>query len=329
MSKSKRFVLSDGNSVNTKGYRIDINGLDLKRFKSNPVMLYEHDPKNVIGRWTDIQAKDDKLTAVPEFDTEDSEVLNIAGKVERGFLNGASIGIIVNELQNINNIDVVTKSQLFEASIVAVPADAGAVRLYNENLECMTIDKLKLGINQQKQSEIDYKECFRQITSVLGLDPESGIKTVLDRIGETAYTKGESEIKEALDLAVLTLSEYNHYIKMLKGGQSDILQIVADKKQVFLKKQDNDLIDLYNKNSDKILTTFGVDGWNEIKRMGFESAKKIVDSLPERRFYANMVKNSKNIQDLEWYRRNNPKALQENPDLYQSLLKAYSKLNNI
>ena len=39
MSKDKRFVLSDTSSINSKGYRVDINGLDLTRFESNPVML--------------------------------------------------------------------------------------------------------------------------------------------------------------------------------------------------------------------------------------------------------------------------------------------------
>ena len=323
MSKNKRFVLSDGNSINTKGYRIDINGLDLARFKSNPVMLYEHDPKNVIGRWTDIQKENQRLTAIPEFDTEDIDVLSISGKVERGFLNGASIGIIVNEIQDINGIDVVTKSQLFEASIVAVPADEGAVRLYNENLECLTIDKLKLSLNQQKKNEMDYKECLREIEIVLGLNPETDTKTVLERIKKLTRTNGEAEIEEALNLDVLTVAEHHHYIKMLRNGQSDVLQIIADKKQEFLRKQDNDFLDLYNANSDKILMNLTSDGWNEVKRLGFESAKKIVDYLPERRFYATMVKKGDEVHDLNWYRKNNPKALQDNPELYQSLLKAY------
>jgi len=324
MSKNKRFVLSDGNSINTKGYKIDINGLDLTRFKSNPIMLYEHDPLNVIGRWTDIQINDDKLTAVPEFDTEDAQVLSIAGKVERGFLNGASIGIIVNEIQSVNNIDMVTKSQLFEASIVAVPADAGAVRLYNENLECMTIDKLKLSINQQKQIEMDYKEGFEQITIILGLNPKAKVGEVLESIKELACTKGEAEIKEAYKLNILTLSEHNLYINMLRNDQFNVLNIVSEKKEEFLKKQEKDLDELYRANSNKILTALTFAGWNEVKKLGYDSVKKLVDMFPERKFLASMVVDrGKEVHDLQWYRKNNPKALQENPELYQTLLKIY------
>jgi HK97 family phage prohead protease len=168
MSRNKRFVLSDGDAVNSNGYRIDISGVDLTRFNFNPVMLYEHDPKNVVGRWTDIRKEDHGLTAIPEFDTEDTEVLVIAGKVERGFLNGASVGIIVKEAQEIDGVPVVTKSELFEASIVSVPADARAVRLYNENLESLTVDKLKLGIKRQKRDKSDFEGFYGQICAGLG-----------------------------------------------------------------------------------------------------------------------------------------------------------------
>lgn len=42
--ENKRFVLSDGSTINSKGFRIDINGLDISRFATNPIMLYEHNP---------------------------------------------------------------------------------------------------------------------------------------------------------------------------------------------------------------------------------------------------------------------------------------------
>ena len=325
MSKDKRFVLSDGSTVNSKGYRIDINGLDMKRFMSNPIMLYEHNSERVIGRWTDIKKEEQRLTAVPEFDTEDSEVLSIAGKVERGFLNGASIGIIVLDIQNIAGTDVVTKSELYEASIVAVPADAGAVRLYNEQLECLTIDKLKLSINQQKQSKMDYKECFKEITTVLGINPESDTKTVLETIKKLTRLTGEAEIEEALNLNILTVAEHHHYTKMLRGGQSNVLQIIAEKKQDFLKKQDNELLDLYKSNYDKIVTSLSAEGWNEVKRLGYESAKKAVSYLPERMVFSGMIKNGDKGHNLEWYRKNSPQVLQNNPELYEGLLKEYKK----
>lgn len=182
--ENKRFVLSDGSTINSKGYRIDINGLDISRFATNPIMLYEHNPEKVIGRWLDIHKDSQKLTAIPEFDTEDTEALHVSGKVERGFLKGASIGLIVYDMDMIDGVDVVTRSELFEASIVSVPADSGAVRLYNENRECLSIDKLKLSINNQKQQKMNYEDLYRQICEALGLILKQTLKRYL-KLSET------------------------------------------------------------------------------------------------------------------------------------------------
>jgi hypothetical protein len=290
-------------------------------------MLYEHNTENVIGRWTDIKKDGLKLTAIPEFDTEDVAVLNIAGKVERGFLNGASIGIIVHEIQTVNNIDVVTKSELFEASIVSVPADAGAVRLYNENLKCLTIDELKLSIKNKKQDRIDFKDFYGQICYCLGLDRETKIERVLSAVEKLVRLKGESEIEEAGKLDIITIGEEKLYMKLLRNGQTEILRIIAEKRAEFEDRQRNKLIDLYNQNSDKILTNLTASGWDEVKKLGYESAKKIVDCFPERIFLSKMLKGGDEVHDLEWYRKNNPKELQNNPELYQSLLKEYRRNN--
>ena len=328
MSKSKRFVLSDGTSVNSKGYRIDINGLDMKRFMSNPVMLYEHNTGNVLGRWTDIRKENDKLTAMPDFDMEDAEVLSIAGKVERGFLNGASIGLIVREIQIINGVDVVTKSELFEASIVSIPADSSAVRLYNDKLECLSIEQLKLSINQQKQNDMDHKDFYGQICNAIGLDKETDSRTVLEAIKKL---KTDSEIDEALNMGALTVSEYKYYNKQLKNGDTAVLSIVAEKRSAYECERNEMLTKLYNENSEKIIASLGVEVWEGLKHFvknGFpyEQVKKMVENLDERVTLSSMInRGGEALHDLDWYRKNNPKALQENHELYQTLLRAYKQ----
>jgi hypothetical protein len=325
MRKNRVFVLSDGNTINSKGFRIDISGLDLTRFKLNPVMLYEHNPENVIGRWTDIKNEDLKLTAIPEFDMEDTGVLGIAGKVERGFLKGASVSIIPKEAQEIDGVPVITKSELVEASIVSVPSDACAVRLYNENLETLTVDKLMLNIKQQKQVKGDFRDFYGQICMGLGLDKETKIESVLSAIKKLAKQKGETEIEEAENLEIITIAEGKLYMKMLKNGQTEVLQIVAEKKAEFESRQKNNLIDLYNQNYDKIVSNLTVSGWNEVRKLGYESAKKIVDCLAERIFLSKMIKDGNEVYGLDWYRKNNPNELKKNPELYQSLLNEYKR----
>ncbi len=44
-----------------------------KGLSKNPVMLFEHDRRQVIGKWQDIAIKDNQLVAIPLFDHEDEK----------------------------------------------------------------------------------------------------------------------------------------------------------------------------------------------------------------------------------------------------------------
>lgn len=169
--KNKPFVLSDGTKKNSHGFRIDLAGLMLERFNSNPVMLYMHDPNQLIGQWENLKVENNKLIADPDFDLEDEDAKKIAGKVERGYLKGASLGIVVLDMKEIDGEYVATKSELIEASVVPVPSDAGAIRLYDENRNELTFEEVKLkyeSTNPTKTTmdEKDQKiqELQRQIT---------------------------------------------------------------------------------------------------------------------------------------------------------------------
>jgi len=91
--------LNDEAVVNSYGFRILTAGIDLTRFKLNPVMLDGHiqSNQNVIGSWKDITLEGGKLLAEPIFDMEDDNAKLIAGKVERGVIKGASMGIMVSK----------------------------------------------------------------------------------------------------------------------------------------------------------------------------------------------------------------------------------------
>lgn len=142
--KNKPFVLSDGTKKNSHGFRIDLAGIMLERFSGNPVMLYMHDTNQLIGQWENLKVENNKLIADPDFDLEDENAKKIAGKVERGYLKGASLGIVVLEMKEIDGEYVATKSELIEASVVPVPSDAGAIRLYDENRKELTFEQVKL-----------------------------------------------------------------------------------------------------------------------------------------------------------------------------------------
>ena len=128
-----RIVLCDSGTVNSYGFRTALEGIDLSRFRKNPVMLYNHDPERVIGRWEDLDIEDGQLTATPVFDLEDTFAAEIARKAFAGFIKGCSMGIMIKAMStDENGVNVATKSVLLEASIVSIPADENALVVYED-----------------------------------------------------------------------------------------------------------------------------------------------------------------------------------------------------
>ena len=126
-----RIVLCDSETINSYGFKTDVKGINLSRFEKNPVMLYQHNPQMVIGRWEDIKIEGGQLSATPVFDMEDPEAAEIARKVEQGFIKGCSMGIVIKQMTRTKGIDTATESVLLEASIVSIPADENALVVYD------------------------------------------------------------------------------------------------------------------------------------------------------------------------------------------------------
>ncbi|MDR0829849.1 MAG: HK97 family phage prohead protease [Prevotellaceae bacterium] len=163
------FILIDGDKTNTYGFRIDLSGLSLDRFNANPVMLYQHNSE-VIGKWYNVRVEENKLKADADFDLEDETGKKVAGKVKRGYLNGASVGIIINEMIINDTERVAAKTELLEASIVSVPADAGALKLYDNSRKELSENEIQTlfinNLNEKKMAENNTIELTAQVTKL-------------------------------------------------------------------------------------------------------------------------------------------------------------------
>jgi HK97 family phage prohead protease len=155
----KTFILSDSSETNSYGFKVNLEGLNIDRFRENPVMLFNHDSRNVIGRWNNVRTEAGRLLAEAEFDTDDALGKEVSRKVEKGYLKGCSAGLLIKKMAELDAGLTVTESELLEASIVAVPADAGAVALYDENRHPVTLDviKLKFNLNNSNQKKMEPK----------------------------------------------------------------------------------------------------------------------------------------------------------------------------
>lgn len=147
------FILNDENKVNSYGFRVRNADLDLERFKANPVMLAQHVNSvwAVIGRWVNIRIEGSLLLADAEFDLEDDDAKRIAKKVKKGFLKACSLGIIFlkeNMIRAADGILDLIKSEVLEASIVAVPSNGNALKLYAAPGQLLEENQIKLSITE-------------------------------------------------------------------------------------------------------------------------------------------------------------------------------------
>jgi len=160
---SKPFIFNDENQENSYGFSILTKGIGLKRFKANPVMLDSHwnNTSNVIGKWQKVKKNGATLSGEPIFDTEDKNAKSISGKVERGFIKSCSMGISFNreDLKLVEGKLVLTKCELYEVSIVAIPSNANSIRLYvGDNETPLTdeeVQELCLSITDEKEVKIE------------------------------------------------------------------------------------------------------------------------------------------------------------------------------
>jgi phage head maturation protease len=159
MPSVQTFILNDESVVNSYGFRTINAGLNLDRFKMNPVILAQHDRSlaTVIGRWVNLRIEGKQLLADAEFDEADPAAALIAGKVKRGFLKGASLGMLpIGKTPFViasDDIADLVSSEAVEASIVAIPSNKVAVKLYAKEGIQMNAQEIKLSLELNKNSK--------------------------------------------------------------------------------------------------------------------------------------------------------------------------------
>lgn len=284
------FILSD-ESINERGYRILTSGIDISRFEKNPVMLWMHRRDSdfnfssvlPIGKWENIRLDNGKLMADPVFDEKDPFAQHIKRKVDGGFLNAASIGVDIRKYTSEKEFLVegqtrptVTECELFEASIVDIPANPNTVQLMSGNLE-EKLPLLNLSAPAPAEPEIislkkDMSTKYELLTKAIGeeaLEVESdgrrtftteemeALETALAAKTETVEVVPESvqadlSAKDAeIESLKAQVAERDEQIKNLMAAPAvDVREVVsesdnhASETHDFLSKED---IELYNK----------------------------------------------------------------------------------
>jgi HK97 family phage prohead protease len=285
-----KFTLNDETTINTYGFRILNAGINLERFLKNPVMLDEHkqSTENVIGKWINVFVEGVKLTAESDFDVKDEETKVIAGKVERGYIKGCSMGIIFDtkdmRIGNDGIYDLV-KCELLEVSICAIPSNANSLSLYSQDGIKISEKELHLKLSHLKKSDSTLQ---LQLIQILELQPGSTDEDILQAVKELKNKDSKTNTDKVEELLTLAVNEYN---------------LDATEKQFWKYAALND--------------------YDAVKKILLSPNKKRT-SL-SKKINNSSSKNSKKDRSqwtLEDYRIGDPKALQANPELFDKLLKA-------
>ncbi|MGL4956545.1 MAG: hypothetical protein ACRC9X_05150 [Bacteroidales bacterium] len=244
---AKRIVLSD-ESVNSYGFWVKTDGIDLTQFKRNPIMLWNHnrsytDSTNTqlpIGKWSNIEVKDGVLSAEPVFDLQDKFAAEIARKYEQGILSMASIGIAKIESTDATEFrkerqtrPAVIGCKLREVSIVDIGSNDNAVVLYDDQgdvLELSDKGDCPLALIDNKNQN---KKSMKEITLALGLDSSA---QEADAVGAVNALKIRAEKAEA-DLKLMQDKQAEEAQKRIASLVDTAIaegKITADKKDVFL-----------------------------------------------------------------------------------------------
>lgn len=283
MSKKHTFLVSD-ESVNSYGFKVLTNGIDTKRFETNPIMLYMHERANIIGRWENIRKENGQLFADAIFDIEDPTAKEIAGKVERGFLKSASIGITKANLKD----GIVNGCELMEISIVDIGSNSNALRLYTD-----TEETIQLKLNEFS--------AVGSITSILGLSKDKTTSEIVAQVKNIVQLK--DEYKSKLD----KIEQEQEQEAIFLVDEAIKRKIIGSSfKDMHLKAFKED----FNKARLELSNLFPFQRITLTSMLNEANEKKKTDPTDKTKW------------TLNDYRKFAPKELEENPQLFQELLKA-------
>lgn len=211
---SKRVRISNC-SLNSYGTRVLTEGMNVEQYQRNPVLLYMHERGNVIGYVKDLKVDGEDVTGELMFDEATELSKRCKKQYEFGSLKMVSVGIDILDMSEDTATLVqgqtsptITKSKLYEVSLVDIGANDDAIVMKRDGIE-IQLGKdgencLPLINNKKQKKEMDQKAIALQ----LGLPETATEAEITEKLGTLKAAEGEvttlQKEKEALTLAAIT-----------------------------------------------------------------------------------------------------------------------------
>ncbi|WP_025843113.1 phage protease [Porphyromonas gingivicanis] len=174
-----RIIINDESVTNDRGWRLSNAGVDLTRYKNNPVFLHDHETKYLIGRCVNLHVEGSLLVGDIEFDEEDDLAKEVKRKMEKNFLRGISPGFHIEQMGFGEEFDTVEKWELVEISAVTLPSNRAAVKLYSRHGISLNEDEVKEHVAQLK-SNFNLNNTMNKQPEQIALSSEAYIALGLD-----------------------------------------------------------------------------------------------------------------------------------------------------
>lgn len=179
--------------LNSYGFRVLTEGVDIKQFEKNPVLLHMHRRGEVIGYVKDIKSENGEITGELLFDEATELSRQCKKQFEFGSLRMVSAGLTILEMSEAKEHLVqgqtrptVTKSKLTEVSLVDIGANDDAIVLWGKDGK-----EVKLG----QDGECDLPLIINNVIN----KKEMELKTLALQLGLPA-TATEEEVNAKINL---------------------------------------------------------------------------------------------------------------------------------
>lgn len=209
---SKRVRITN-NSLNSYGTRVLTAGMNVEQYCRNPVLLYMHDRGSVIGYVKDLKVEGDEITGELMFDEASELSVRCKKQYKFGSLRMVSVGIDILEMSELpehliegQTRPTVTKSKLFEVSLVDVGANDDAIVMKKDGAT------IQLGKDGSCQIPLlnnnNQKMELKDLALMLGLAETADEAAIKAEVATLKAAKTEAENlrkeKETLTLASIT-----------------------------------------------------------------------------------------------------------------------------
>ena len=213
-SMSKKEVVISNSRLNSYGFRVLTEGIDLTQYKRNPILLWMHnrpwrgtkDEVMPLGIVENLRIEGDNLIGTPVFDEKDEFAMKVKAKWDAGIYRMVSAGLDVIEHSNDPSVllpgqtrSTITKSKLREVSIVDLGANDDALQLYFQGeVVNLSQNEQELSFLKPVNNHLNSKEKMKKIALKLGLAENATEAEVLDAISAVVLkaSKADSLQKE-------------------------------------------------------------------------------------------------------------------------------------